>query len=213
MQKRLPLAKAGVPGKRKPSRKRSPRCPPHAAQRHSAPSSAARSGAPSNCTPASAPPKEGQPVPESNLSREEKSGAPHAAHAKVPLRFSRRSGEERGGSVPPSRNTKYCCAESSAAHSLSGRCTAYPAVREAEAHAAAGESESAESAESAESEESAESAGSEESEESTGSESASRRERREGRGARDGGGGARRPRHAGRAAHSASSASIGLPSS
>lgn len=44
--------------------------------------------------------KLGQPVPESNLVLDEKSGAPQHTHLKRPVRFSLLSGLEKGRSVP-----------------------------------------------------------------------------------------------------------------
>ena len=50
---------------------------------------------------------EGHPVPESNLLVESNSGLTQPAQTKTPRRASFTSGDEFGGSVPPSRSTKY----------------------------------------------------------------------------------------------------------
>ena len=58
------------------------------------------------------------PVPLSNLTKLSKRGALHPAQTKVPLRFSLSSGEERGGSVPPLRRTKYWPGVRTVSHSF-----------------------------------------------------------------------------------------------
>jgi hypothetical protein len=63
--------------------------------------------------------KLGQPVPESNLVPEEKSGAPQHRHLKSPGRFSLLSGLEKGRSVPCYRATWNCSGVSSFFHSSS----------------------------------------------------------------------------------------------
>mmetsp|Transcript_3800 Transcript_3800/g.10536 ORF Transcript_3800/g.10536 Transcript_3800/m.10536 type:complete len:241 (-) Transcript_3800:7-729(-) len=130
MQYRRPVLKAGVPGKSRPSAKTSPRCPPQRAHRSSDPSTVISTGlTSSSSTPGSRAEKDGQPVPLSNLSVELKSSAPQATHLKVPERFSPKSVEDPGRSVPPWRKTKYSPGLRAAAHSRSGRCTSYPSVR------------------------------------------------------------------------------------
>src|SRR6266404_5796706 len=63
--------------------------------------------------------KLGQPVPLSYLVSEENSGRSHPAQAKMPLRFSFRSGLEPGRSVPCLLRISYCCGVSCARHSAS----------------------------------------------------------------------------------------------
>jgi hypothetical protein len=61
--------------------------------------------------------KLGQPVPESNFASDAKSGRKHAAHTKVPSRFSWFSGLVPLRSVPASKSTSYVAAGSSFRHS------------------------------------------------------------------------------------------------
>lgn len=65
------------------------------------------------------------PVPLSNLTKLSKRGALHPAQTKVPLRFSLSSGEERGGSVPPScaGQSPGRASELSPTRSASGTCS------------------------------------------------------------------------------------------
>lgn len=103
IQNRLPVVFRG------PSSKRCPRCPPqfeHFTSRPNTVASGLLNNPPSSILMASLDPaqKEGQPVPESNLHSDGKSGSRHPAQTKVPARFSVSSSDEKAGSVPP-RNT------------------------------------------------------------------------------------------------------------
>ena len=67
--------------------------------------------------------KLGQPVPLSNFTWPSKSGSPQPAHTNVPGRFSCRSAQLPGRSVPCPRITAYCSGVSSSRHSASVRVT------------------------------------------------------------------------------------------